>query len=310
MLTLHHFTNPAWFAQKGGWENRKSAFYFERFVKTIVPEIKDYVDFWITINEPGVLVWGSYIAAIWPPQKKSRWKALKAMWNIIRAHKKAYKAIHKLVPKTEVGLAQNVQSYTAYHKHSLIEQFGVIFSDLASNHIFYFLTKGYHDFYGLNYYFHYRLKEHGLGVEITDVTHFSKDISDMGWEIFPEGIFNVLTDLSNHIPIYLTECGIATSNDDRRIRFLMQYLQEVYRAIQAGVNVKGFFYWSLLDNFEWADGYEPKFGLIEVDFKTQKRTIKPSSLLYQDIIKHNGIRHKLMKFLGHRVSVKEVLEEK
>lgn len=90
----------------------------------------------------------------------------------------------------------------------------------------------------------------------------------------------------------------------------MQYLQEVYRAIQAGVNVKGFFYWSLLDNFEWADGYEPKFGLIEVDFKTQKRTIKPSSLLYQDIIKHNGIRHKLMKFLGHRVSVKEVLEEK
>lgn len=309
MLTLHHFTLPLWLAQKGGWENLQAPFYFERFVKRIVPELQEYVDFWITINEPQILTWGAYMAGIWPPQKKSNLRLIKATWNLIRAHKKAYKAIHRFIPNSQVGIAHNIQSYTAYHKHSLIEQMGVLFSDLMSNHLFYFFTKGYHDFLGINYYFHHRLKrDHHLLPEVVDVTSFTKDVSDLGWEIFPEGIFNALTDLADDLPIYITECGIATSNDDRRIRFLMQYLQEVYRAIQAGVKVKGFFYWTLLDDYEWHDGFEPKFGLLEVDFKTQKRTIRPSAEIYADIIKHNGIRHELMKFLGHRVHVGEVIE--
>lgn len=310
MLTLQHFTLPSWLAKKGGWANFKSPKYFERFVKTVAPEIKDYVDFWITINEPEVAVWGGYLACIWPPQKKSKIGALKATWNLIRAHKKAYKMIHWLVPKAMVGMAQNVQSYTAYHKHSIIEQLGVILSDITANHIFYLLTRNHHDFLGVNYYFHHRLKGDGdLIPEVVDVTRFTKDVSDLGWEILPEGIFDILTDFADGIPIYITECGIASTNDDRRIRFLMQYLSEVYRAIQAGVNVKGFFYWSLLDNFEWADGYNPRFGLIEVDFEAkQKRYPKPSLAIYGDIAKNNGIRHDLMKFLGHRISADEVIE--
>ncbi|MDO8638180.1 MAG: glycoside hydrolase family 1 protein [Candidatus Daviesbacteria bacterium] len=309
MLTLHHFTLPLWLAKKGGWTSRKSALYFERFVKKIVPELKEYADFWITINEPMVLVYGSYIIAKWPPQKKSTIKSIKATWNLMRAHKKAYKAIHKIIPEAKVGIAQNVQSFTAFHKHSLREQLGVIFSDLTTNHLFYFFTQGHHDFLGINYYFHNRLKiEKGFFPTISNVQEFTKEVSDLGWEIFPEGMFDVLTDLKDGLPIYITECGIATSNDDRRIRFVMQYLQEVYRAIQAGVKVKGFFYWSLLDNFEWADGYDPKFGLIEVDFKTQKRTVRPSAQIYADIAKNNGIRHELMKFLGHRIHVTDVIE--
>lgn len=310
MLTLHHFTNPLWFSKKGGWESFKAPFYFERFIKTIVPEIKDYVDFWVTINEPGVYVWNGCLVGIWPPAKKSKLSALLVNFNFVRAHKRAYKAIHNIIPDAKVGVAQNVQSYTAFHKHSLIEQLAVVFSDWTANHTFYSFTKGHHDFLGINYYLHHRLmaKDGSIIPEVTDVTNFTKEVSDMGWEIFPEGIFDVLTDLSDGIPIYITECGIATSNDDRRIRFLMQYLQEVYRAIQAGVKVKGFFYWSLMDNFEWADGFEPRFGLVDVDFKTQKRTPRPSALIYQDIIKNNGIRHDLMKFLGHRIHVDDVIE--
>lgn len=309
MLTLNHFTIPLWLAKKGGWTNRKSAYYFERFVKKVVPELKEYVDLWLTINEPEGYIWCAYIGSKWPPQKKSKWLALKANWNLIRAHKKAYRVIHKIIPHAKVGMAQNVQSYTAYHKHSVREQLGVIISDLTSNHLFYFFTKGCHDFLGLNYYFHYRIKEDGgLFPEVASVRSYIKEVSDLGWEIFPEGMFDVLTDLQDGLPIYITECGIATSNDDRRIRFVMQYLQEVYRAIQAGVKVKGFFYWSLLDNYEWADGYDPKFGLIEVDFKTQKRTLRPSAEIYADIAKNNGIRHELMKFLGHRISAKDVIE--
>lgn len=309
MLTLNHFTLPLWLSKKGGWENGKTPVFFERFIKKIVPEIKDYVDLWITINEPGVLVYCSYMEAKWPPQKKSNLSAFKATRNLIGAHKRAYKTIHRLVPQAQVGIAQNTQSFSAFHKHSVREQLGVILSDLTTNHLFYFFTKGYHDFLGVNYYFHNRLKvRKGFFPEVISVKEFTKEVSDLGWEVFPEGMFDVLTDLKDGLPIYITECGIATSNDDRRIRFLMQYLQEVYRAIAAGVNVKGFFYWSLLDNFEWADGFDPKFGLIEVDYKTQKRTPRPSALIYADIIKNNGIRHHLMKFLGHRIHVTDVIE--
>lgn len=308
MLTLQHFTLPLWLSKIGGWENTKACFYFIRFIKAVLPEIKSLVDFCITINEPETYVWEGYVKGNWPPFKKSRWSALKVTWNLSRAHKQAYKLIHQLIPEAKVGIAQNIESYTAFHKHSLMEQLGVIFSDLAANHSFYILTKGAHDFLGINYYRHHRLiASGGLVPEIVKVAGYSKDVSDMGWEIFPEGMFDVLTDFADTLPIYITECGIATTNDDRRIRFLMLYLQEVYRAIQAGVKVKGFFYWSLLDNFEWDKGYEPKFGMVEVDFKTQKRTIRPSAKIYADIITHNGIRHKLMKFLGHRVSAKEVI---
>ncbi len=311
MLTLHHFSNPAWLVQKGGWENRKTPKYFERFVKRIVPELKDYVDFWITINEPGIYIWHHYIDPQWPYPQKGLLGQIKTYLHFASAHKKAYKAIHKLIPDAKVGMAQNVQSYTAYHQHSIIEQIGVIAADLTANHAFYFLTKGSHDFLGVNYYFHHRLKrDGGLIPKQEDVTHYTKDVSDLGWEVYPEGLFDVLTDLKDGLPIYITEVGIAALNDDRRIRFLMQYLQEVNRAIEAGVKVKGFFYWSLLDNFEWHRGFNPRFGLIEVDYQTQKRTPLPSSLVYADIIKNNGIRHHLMKFLGHRVHVSEVLDIK
>ncbi|MCL5784481.1 MAG: glycoside hydrolase family 1 protein [Patescibacteria group bacterium] len=308
MLTLHHWTNPLWFAKKGGWENRKSSYYFERFIKTIAPQIKDYVDIWITINEPGIYVWHMYIDPQFPNSKKGLLGQIKTYRNFALAHKKAYQLLHKITPKKPVGIAQNVQSYSAYHKHSVIEQLGVIVSDVIANHGFYLLTKGYHDFLGVNYYFHHRLKREGLFPKEVDVSGFTRDVSDLGWEIFPEGIFDVLTDLADGLPIYITECGIAASNDDRRIRFLMQYLQEVYRAIQAGVDVRGFFYWSLLDNYEWFRGFGPRFGLVEVDYQTQKRLLRPSALIYADIIKHNGIRHELMKFLGHRVHVSEVLK--
>jgi len=308
MLTLHHFSNPTWFTKKGGWENGKSAWYFERFVKTIVPELKEWVDLWITINEPGIYSYMAYTAGLWPPQKKNAFATIKVTWNMAQAHKKTYKIIHELDPDKPVGIAQNVQTYEAYHKHDLIEQFSVLIADIISNHSFYILTRGYHDFLGINYYFHHRLVRKGLSLKVVDVTEFTKDVSDLGWEVYPQGMFSVLTDLSNHLPIYITECGIAATNDDRRIRFLMQYLQEVNRAIKAGVNIKGFFYWSLLDNLEWHEGFGPRFGLIGVDFKTQKRTVHPSALVYSDIIKHNGIRHELMKFLGHRIHADEVIK--
>lgn len=313
-LTLWHFTNPTWFAKLGGWENFKAPYYFERFVKKIVPLLEQYVDIWITINEPGIYTFMGYLggddAGSFPPGKKSNIAALKVNWNLSQAHKKAYKAIHRLVPNPQVGIAQNTSSFEAYHKHSLREQLAVGLSDLITNHSFYAITKGYHDFLGLNYYFHYRFNaKHGLIPDRIDPKIQKRDVSDLGWELHPEGLFSVLTDLSDDLPIYITECGIASTNDDRRTRFLINYLQEVYRAVQAGVRVKGFFYWSLIDNFEWHRGFNPRFGLVEVDYATQGRAVRPSALVYKEIIKRNGIPHDLLKLLGHGIRVEEVLKE-
>lgn len=309
MLTLWHFTLPKWVADEGGWSNSKTILYFENFVQKIVPHLSKHVDLWVTINEPGVYVYQMAVDPQWPNARKSFLNQMKIYFNLAASHRSAYRLIKKLAPHKPVGIANNIQSFEPSHRHSLREQFSVMVSDLVSNHLFYFLTKNHHDFLGINYYFHSRFKaNHGVIPNLVDVTQESRDVSDLGWEIYPEGIFEVLTDLSNHLPIYITECGVASTNDDRRIRFLIHYLQEVYRAIQVGVPVKGFFYWSLIDNFEWQRGFDPRFGLIEVDYKTQKRIPRPSAQVYADIIKHNGIPHHLLRFIGHTVQAEEVLE--
>ncbi len=239
MLTLWHFTLPKWVADKGGWENGNTPKLFERFVKKIVPQIAQYVDMWVTLNEPGVYVYEGYIKRDWPPQKKSFLGQIKTTLNLASAHKKIYKYLHESYPDKPCGIAQNVQSLEAYHKHSIVEQLAVMATDFTTNHLFYFLTSGTHDFLGINYYFHLRFKTgSNLLPEIADPAQQSREISDLGWEIFPQGLFDVLADLSDHIPIYITECGIASTNDDRRNRFLISYLHEVYRSIQSGINVK------------------------------------------------------------------------
>lgn len=308
MLTLWHFTIPKWLSDKGGFENGASVKYFMRFAKKVIPALSPFVDFWVTVNEPTVYAYMAYLAGIWPPKKISKISSGFVMWNLARIHRKTYKLIHKLSPGSKVGIAHNVQSFESYHKHSFSEQLAVEFGDITSNHLFYILTKKTHDFLGINYYFHHRFKRlSGLIPEMANVEEEYRDVSDLGWEVFPEGIYDVLADLSDHIPIYITECGIASTNDDRRTRFLIQYLHEVYRAIKSDIRVQGFFYWSLIDNFEWHQGFGPRFGLVRVDYETQKRTIRPSAWVYSEIIRQNGIPHSLLRLLGHTVRVEEVL---
>lgn len=311
MLTLWHFTLPKWVADIGGWENSKTPKLFARFVKRIAPQLAEFVDMWITLNEPGVYIYEGYIKREWPPQKKGLLSRIKATLNLASGHKKVYKYLHSAYPDKPVGIAQNVQSLEAYHNHSVIELLAVLLTDLATNHLFYFLTRNTHDFLGINYYFHVRfVTKDDLIPHIASASDQSREISDLGWEVYPEGMFDVLADLSDGIPIYITECGIATTNDDRRNRFLITYLQEVYEAIKSSIDVRGFFYWSLIDNFEWHRGYNPRFGLIEIDYTTQERHIRPSALVYSDIIQHNGIPHSLLRFIGHTVSAQDVLEKR
>ncbi|MCR4306179.1 MAG: family 1 glycosylhydrolase, partial [Candidatus Daviesbacteria bacterium] len=145
MLTLWHVTLPQWIIDKGGWGNGSTVKYFERFVKKIAPEIAQYVDFWITLNEPGVYIYETYIERIWPNSKKSWFGQIKTFLNLVSAHKKAYKYLHSTTKKP-VGIANNIMSFQSYHKHSFKEQVAVSLNDLFVNHLFYMFTKGKHDF--------------------------------------------------------------------------------------------------------------------------------------------------------------------
>jgi len=298
MVTLHHFTNPIWAAEFGAWQKRKMVNHYLRYVRKVVDELGDLVDFWITINEPGGYAFCSYKIAQWVPLETSTFKMLLVFKNLVKAHKRAYKLIHYLVKNkfkqtAQVGIANDLQAYSNYRKHSLIEQLKVYFIYNFSNHVFYkFSGLKTHDFLGVNYYFEVRTHKQ-LKAKISgdfSVKHEQRVLTDTEWVIYPRGIYDVLYDLSDYgKPIYITENGVATNDDQLRIRFIKEHLEEIYYAIQAGIDVRAYCYWSLLDNYEWSEGYRPKFGLISVDPQTFERRLKPSAYFYAQIAKQNGL---------------------
>ncbi len=312
MVTLHHFTNPFWFAAKGGWTKRKNIFYFERYVKFIVEQLGDLADFWITINEPLVYAAQSYFAGVWPPCRRRRWQTYRVYHHLARAHLLAYEAIHhihqtKKWRKAKVGVAHNSVSIYSYRKNSILDYLFMRVANHIWNHSFYSWTMGKHDFIGLNYYFHYRLAHFNFNPVkfFVDVRNEHREMSSVGWEVYPQGIFDILLNMKIYnLPIYITENGIATDNESKRERYLVSYLKEVYHAILAGAPVRGYFYWSLLDNFEWEKGYRPRFGLVEVNFKNFKRTIKDTARVYAEICKNNSIHSHLLKLIGYSIKVK------
>jgi len=308
-ITLHHFTNPSWFSEKGGWANSRSRYYFARYVEFIVSELGREVDFWITINEPLVYATMSYLAGLWPPEKRSYWQMFLVYRNLILAHRRAYSVIHgiykkRLWGKPNVGIASNSVSLYSYKRHSFFNWVFCLVSDWIWNHSFFAFSKHFHDFIGVNYYFHYRIRDlHFKTLRFyVDARQEHREMTSVGWEVYPQGMFDVLIDMNSYgLPIYVTENGIATTNESKRSRYLISYLKELYHAIQAGVDVRGYFYWSLIDNFEWEKGFEPRFGLIEVNYRTMKRKMRKAALLYAKICENNSIPHNFLRFLGHAV---------
>ena len=304
MLTLHHFTNPLWLTQRGGWLDKESPQLFARYVEFVAEHLGDLVDYWVTINEPMVYAAQSYAVGEWPPQKRSKWLTWKVIRNMARAHKLAYHEIHaemeKQHRKAKIGIAKNAISFVAQTR-ALTNFLYMRISEYVWNDLFFSLTKNKHDFLGINYYFHQRLIRDKKGRFIfVDITKEQREHSDLGWEVFAPGLYNVVMNAKRrNLPIYITENGIATINDDKRIRFIVSHLKELYHAIQAGADVRGYFHWSLLDNFEWSQGFAPRFGLVEVDYKTMERTVRKSAEAYGDICKSNEISHDLLRFIGH-----------
>ncbi|MEY4723827.1 MAG: hypothetical protein RLZZ324_1340, partial [Candidatus Parcubacteria bacterium] len=282
MLTCWHFTLPKWFAAKGGWESADAVRVFERYVALLAAEYGDLVDQWITINEPMVYLLQSYGQGVWPPGVANQLRSVHVFGKLTLAHRAAYKVIHKVVDaraavpgadgrrgrKAFVGIAQNVITFEPYRKQSMADTLFVWFADRMFNHQFFIWSKASsHDFIGINYYFHYRMR-----VRPTKASQFfyevhteNRETSDLGWEINAPAIFDAIMGMTRYgKPLYITEHGVANADDGKRPRVIVAALKEVYHAIKAGVDIRGYFHWSLMDNFEWEKGYSGRFGLVAI----------------------------------------------
>ena len=280
-VTLWHWTEPIWFNEQGGWTNKKSQAYFVRFVEKVVSEYKDLAKFWILVNEPNVgLGYGYYLGAQ-PPARKKLANFLRAYFNMLHAYKKGYVKIHAINKKAKVGFAHSHYLYKVdFFKplDGLISKAVTFFSNYFPRSV-----GGFQDFIGCNYY-----QEIFLSLKKKDASA----TSDLGWRFYPEGIYRVLMNLKKYnLPIYITENGLADAKDEKRKEFIATHLKWMHKAIEDGADVRGYFHWSLLDNFEFPEvrGFWPRFGLVEVDFKTQQRKIRQSALEYATICKNNAL---------------------
>lgn len=293
MVTLWHFTNPAWFSRKGGFLHPDSPRLFERYVRYVVGNLKGRVNLWITFNEAlTVYATLAYLRGAWPPQKRDLWAFRRFQKQIIEAHTLAYRVIKNAFRQwpplgeasedntshnVTVGIVENVRHIVAgrfLEKTGLASLVRWFFYD----RLFKRLTS-YTDFWGLNYYTIRRLPG-SFGV-----LPKQPEVPEMNWEIYPEGMYRVLMRLKKFgKPIYVTENGISDASDERREQFIGEHLSWIRRAVEEGVDVRGYFHWSLLDSFEWHRGFGPRFGLVEVDYRTLKRTIRPSARAYATMI--------------------------
>ncbi|WP_053960164.1 glycoside hydrolase family 1 protein [Sulfobacillus thermosulfidooxidans] len=286
IITLHHFTLPLWFAAQGGFFHPQAPQLFARYVKQVVSHLGDLVRFYITINEPMVYAVMGYGNGQWPPGHKN----LKEVWQIgprlLACHNAAYHQIKQQNAHAMVGLAHHLLAFEPYNSRSRLDRYNARLLHSLFNGRFIRWTRHTSDFIGINYYTRQYARFRQF---LTPVPHKPDQIlTDMGWEIYPEGLEKLLVAMKRYDkPLIITENGIATNDDRLRQQFLKDHIAAVGRAQNQGAIVRGYFYWAGLDNFEWAEGYRPRFGLIHVDYATQQRTLKDSALLYRRIIEAN-----------------------
>jgi beta-glucosidase len=284
MVVLHHFSNPPWITAAGGWLNPAAIPAFVDYVEKLVPALKERVYLWNTFNEPDTYASLTYLLGGFPPFHKWRFGSYrKVIRHMAEAHAQASRVIRRKGnggKKPEVGIAKNWTSFGAFQKFALWDHLLAEISHHTFNRFVLdeFLGGRRHEdstFLGVNYYGRARLNHFQALVPTNGVS--KKRLKQLGiicddmFERHPTGFGKILKKFHKRygLPIYITEHGAASSDEDFRIRDLTQHLHELQGAMNDGVDVRGFFYWSLLDNFEWQFGFSKKFGLLSVDFNDE-----------------------------------------
>lgn len=334
-VTLFHWDLPADLQALGGWESSEVVDAYVDYASFMFRHFGDRVKKWITFNEPIVFTIGFYSEGFFG--EKSIRSGFLAARNVIVAHAKAIEAYRSsLFSDGKIGITLDLFSVYPI-TDSLLDKTAAVIIDGLFNRLFLdpvlkatypkdimriltdlfnlppireedlsLLEENPIDFLGINNYRPHRVHAESHQ-DLTDVEALlvrepieGYEYSEMGWEIFPEGLYDLLIRVDrdyDHPVIYITENGMACKDDkildgivqdEDRTNYLKQYFEAAHRAIIDGVNLKGYFVWSLMDNFEWLEGFSKRFGLIRVDFKTQERSWKKSALWYSDVIKENG----------------------
>ena len=315
MVTLHHFSNPQWLAEQGGWKNPGTVAYFERFVRKVIDTLGDQCRLWCTINEPNVYALMAYVTGEWPPGKQNALDFIRVGRNQLRAHAIATHIIQKHNPQAQVGFAKHMaiiepatndqmrdRLVASLQRHIIND--GFLRSVVQGQFRFPFgiglRTTGTsfaeNTFLGLNYYgrHHIRFNLASPGTLFGDLTPAPPETAwPAPWhtrEIYPAGITQLVAQLAYYDhPIYVTENGLADADDSQRPGFILAHLAALQKATQQGADVRGYYHWTLIDNYEWAEGWSTRFGLIALDPETQVRTPRPSMELYAQIARENAI---------------------
>lgn len=310
LLTIHHFTNPMWFEKKGGFTKKENIKYYMDLVALVVRSFGDLVSEYITINEPNVYATQSYYFGTWPPGEKYFSKAVKVMTNMSVCHIRAYKLIHKMRQEmgytdTKVSFANHVRVFDPANPKSsrhnisaaLLKHFfqGAVTEAMCFGLFKWPLKKSsditpgeYCDFISINYYSRSTVSGFKDGVRE------GAPKNDLGWEIYPEGIVRCAEELYSRLkrPIYISENGTCDNKDAFRSRYIYDHLKAL---TESQLPVERYYHWCFCDNFEWLEGESARFGLVHVDYKTQKRTIKKSGEFYSEVIREGGVTEEIYK---------------
>jgi len=322
LVTLHHFSDPLWLYEQCGWEHEDIVQLFEKYVRKTVDALKEYVTTWCTINEPNVYALSGYVTGDFPiceDSHKGANTAMKVMANMLRGHAAAYRAIHEIQPEARVGYAHHYRPMIPKRAWSPLDRLmrnirynglnmafptgistGVMKTPVGNFQVP--EAKGTQDYFGLNYYsvdtvsFDIRNSK-----ELFTASGYPEDadMSDTGFIAnIPEGLFQSIkwvTKTYPNLPILITENGVEDYDDHIRPRYLAQHIHQVWRAVNFNWPVKGYFHWTLTDNFEWERGWTQRFGLWALNVETQKRTKRPSADLYAEICKENGLSSEMVE---------------
>ena len=317
MVTLHHFTDPIWIYEQGGWENKKTIEHFAQYVEKAVAALQDLVEMWVTINEPDVYVFCGYMSGTFPPGKNDPEAAFRVLGNMVRGHAQAYHIIHRLQPHAQVGFAKNFRAMAParawllpdrWIKNFSFHNFNDSFADTLVNGKFRFIIwKDFipeaiatQDFIGVNYYTRDLVKFKLFKPKENFQEAFYDPRSELSENGFiatePIGFYESLKWAQRyHVPIYITENGVEDSQDRMRPHYLISHLFQMGKAIQAGMDIRGYLHWSQIDNFEWERAWTQRFGLWGLDEITQKRYRRPSADIYGEICRSNQLSSELIQ---------------
>jgi beta-glucosidase len=293
VVTLHHFTNPLWLAARGGWSNSEVVPRFAAYAERVARALGDLVQWWVTVNEPSVFGTLGYLDGIWPPHHRRDVRGyLRHMRHCAQGHVAARQALRALWPHAQASLAFPLYPLDLIQPSHPADRMAARLYDWLREGSTIARTRHALDWVGVNYYFRLQVRWDPRPWALFARTSMGPgEKTDAGWEMYPEGMYRVLRRAGEiGKPVLVTENGLADAADRWRGRFIVEHLRQVHRAIAAGVDVRGYLHWSLLDNFEWAEGYTKRYGLVEVDVATQARTPRPSAQAYAAIAHANAIQ--------------------